>query len=66
MPPVRKPAEKRQNRSTKDLVLPSSPGEVPVMPKGLCAAAQSSWRSYWSDVVAGSVRPADESLVMRL
>ena len=66
MPVARKPAEKRQGRSTKDLgILTIAPGQIPKPPTGIGKIARDAWNAYWGDVVAGAVREADGPLVLR-
>jgi len=65
MPPIRKPAAKRQNRVTRDMGLVSAPGKLPAPPAKLCKAAKDAWNAYWTDIVSGSVREADAPLVLR-
>ena len=65
MPPVRKPAAKRQNRITQDIGMVTAPVKLPAPPAKICKAAKDAWNAYWGDVVAGSVREADAPLVLR-
>ncbi|GAA2137810.1 hypothetical protein GCM10009760_18620 [Kitasatospora kazusensis] len=63
--PLPKPAEQRQRRNARDLGAVSAPtGAIPDPPV-LGADALAAWCSYWGDVVAGVVRPADTSLAVR-
>ena len=67
MPPTRKPAGQRQNRVTKDVVVPLR--SVPVAP-----APESSWRDstverwsfFWESKLASNVEPSDEGALRRL
>jgi hypothetical protein len=44
----RKPPARRQNRVTRDIGLVRETGKAPLMPRGLCKAAQDAWRAYWA------------------
>lgn len=67
MPPVRKPADRRQNRVTADLVVVGS-GALPV------PAAEAGWRdetverwgAFWSSPLARQVEPSDYGSLRRL
>ena len=64
--PLPKPAEERQRRNARDLGAVSAPtGDIPDPPAELGADALAAWCSYWGDVVAGVVRPADASVATR-
>ena len=66
MPPVRKPAAKRQNRVTKDVgTVVRLHGEVPKPPCRLRKAARLAWVAYWESDVAGASDGADRALVDR-
>lgn len=63
--PAPKPADDRQSRNRKDHGLVLVPGTRPDPPAKLCPAAVSAWAAYWSDVIAGVLRPSDASMVDR-
>lgn len=64
--PPPKPAEERQRRNARDVGLVAVPtAGPPEPPSGLCAAANEAWTAYWTDVIAGVVRPGDAPLVDR-
>jgi P27 family predicted phage terminase small subunit len=65
MPKPIKPPGKRINRITKSIGVISAAGAAPRMPSGLCSAAATAWRTYWSDTVSGVMRPSDATLVLR-
>jgi hypothetical protein len=60
--PARKPPSKRVRTTTRSVGVVLA---APRMPSGLCNAAQTAWRTYWSDTVSGVMRPSDATLVLR-
>lgn len=63
--PPPKPAADRQGRHRTDLgIVPAASGH-PTAPAKLCAAAVEAWDAYWTDVIAGVLRPGDAPLVDR-
>ena len=67
---AKKPAEKRQNRATKDLgVLPQiavDPRSVPTPPAHLTERWVKSWEVFWSSPFAQVVQPAQYPALERL
>lgn len=67
MPPLRKPAEKRQNHKTQDLTLrPVTTPIVPPYPKGLLKGTKSRWDLFWRSDVSSLVTDADMPALWRL
>ncbi|MFE8944508.1 hypothetical protein [Streptomyces sp. NPDC007856] len=63
--PPPKPVSDRQGRHRADLGIVRLAGEAPAAPPKLCAAANRAWNDYWTDVIAGVLRPGDAPLVDR-
>lgn len=63
--PPPKPAADRQGRHRTDLGVVQAADTRHKRPSKLCVPAAEAWDAYWSDVVAGVVRPGDASLVDR-
>ena len=63
--PPPKPAADRQGRHRTDLGLVPDTHRHPDPPAKLCAAAVEAWTAYWTDVIAGVLRPGDAPLVDR-
>lgn len=70
MPP-RKPADRRQGKGTRDVGAVSAVAtSVPSAPhpsgSKLLAATVEAWETFWSDELAGLVKPADMPALVRL
>jgi hypothetical protein len=63
--PPPKPAADRQGRHRNDLGIIRAAGTSPEPPARLTAAAVEAWNAYWTDVIAGVLRPGDAPLVDR-
>lgn len=63
--PPPKPASDRQGRHRTDLGVVRSADSHPSAPTKLCTQAVEAWDAYWTDVIAGVVRPGDAPLVDR-
>jgi hypothetical protein len=63
--PPPKPAADRQGRHRTDLGVVRAADASPEPPPRLCTAAVDAWHAYWTDVIAGVVRPGDAPLVDR-
>jgi P27 family predicted phage terminase small subunit len=67
VPPLRKPAELRQNRVTKDVVVPlRAVDRVPVASEGWRAGTVERWDFFWQSKLAANVEPSDEGALRRL
>ena len=70
MPPLRKPAEQRQNRITKDVVVPIRPASVVASvpdPDGSWREETAvRWGEFWQSKLAGNVEASDEGALRRL
>ena len=67
MPPLRKPAGERQNRTTLDVVVPLHPvGVAPVPADGWREGTVERWGEFWGSKLAGSVEDSDHGALRRL
>lgn len=75
MAPPRKPADRRIRRGTRDVGevarLPTSAAHIPPPPHPgggakLLASTVEAWEAFWTDEVAGLVKPADRPALARL
>lgn len=67
MPPTRKPAEQRQNRVTKDVVVPLRSGSVMPEPEGGWRSATADrWAEFWGSKLAANVEDSDHGALRRL
>lgn len=67
MPPVRKPADKRQNRVTQDVTLiPVPTAQPPSPPAGLLKPTREKWERFWRSDVSSLVTEADQVALERL
>lgn len=68
MPPLRKPAEQRQNRITKDVVVPIRAAVVaaPEPDAGWREGTAERWLDFWRSKLASNVEPSDEGALRRL
>ena len=64
---ARKPAGQRQNRITRDVVVPLKAGPVvPVASPGWRGETVERWHFFWDSKLAGNVEPSDEGALRRL
>ena len=67
MPPLRKPAEQRQNRVTTDVVVPLRSVQVRPEPEsGWREGTVERWNFFWESKLASNVEPSDEGALRRL
>ena len=67
MPPTRKPAGERQNRVTKDVVVPLRSGSVmPAAGENWRPATVDRWEEFWGSKLAGNVEESDHGALRRL
>jgi P27 family predicted phage terminase small subunit len=68
VPPLRKPAGERQNRITKDVVVPLKAGlsVVPVSDAGWREGTVERWGEFWSSKLAANVEVSDHGALRRL
>ncbi len=67
MPPVAKPAARRQRRNRPALVsLPTTPVNVPEPPSGLLRATVAAWDELWASPVAATFLPSDMPALARV
>jgi P27 family predicted phage terminase small subunit len=64
---ARKPAGLRQNRITRDVVVPLNPPSlVPVASEGWRPGTVERWHFFWESKLARNVEPSDEGALRRL
>jgi P27 family predicted phage terminase small subunit len=66
VPPLRKPAELRQNRITKDVVVPLRAVVSPDPSPGWRADTVERWSFFWQSKLASNVELSDEGALRRL
>jgi P27 family predicted phage terminase small subunit len=68
VPPLRKPAGERQNRITKDVVVPLKAGVsvVPASDVGWRPGTVERWVEFWSSKLAANVEVSDHGALRRL
>jgi P27 family predicted phage terminase small subunit len=67
VPPLRKPAELRQNRITKDVVVALRPVDrAPEASVGWRPGTVERWDFFWESKLASNVEPSDEGALRRL
>tara|TARA_R110000822_G_scaffold118321_7_gene251027 strand:- start:1265 stop:1744 length:480 start_codon:yes stop_codon:yes gene_type:complete len=67
MPPIRKPAHKRQNKITKDITLrPVATPIVPDPPRGVLKVTRERWVTFWRSDVSSVTSEADLPALHRL
>ena len=67
VPPLRKPAEQRQNRITKDVLVPLRLAPVAPEPESVWRPGTvERWNFFWESKLAGNVEPSDEGALRRL
>lgn len=66
--PPPKPRTRRQSRKPRhiaDVGVVSGCGAAPPMPRGMCAAAQGAWDSFWNDAISTMSRGPDAAVALR-
>jgi len=67
VPPIRKPANKRQNTITKDVILrPVATPVIPEAPRGILKVTRQRWATFWRSDVSSVAGEADLPALHRL